>query len=186
MSLADFTRFCETYPDLIVERERNGKVTVMSPVKSGSGENEGHLSGHVYAWNLSNKKPGRVYSPSTGFLLAGEEIRSGDAVWVSNERLASFLASPDHKNRWVEAVPEFVIELRSSSDRLKALKTKMVDVWLANGVLLAWLIDPVKEVVYIYRQGEQTVEEVRDFDNSVLSGENVLPGFEFPLAELAI
>jgi Uma2 family endonuclease len=55
---------------------------------------------------------------------------------------------------------------------------------MANGVLLGWLIDPEKEVVYIYRQGQDEVEEVRNFQTSVLSGEGVLPGFVFPLVEL--
>lgn len=184
VSLEVFTKFCEKFPDLIAEREASGKVIIMSPVKSGSGENESHLSGYVYAWNLTHKKPGRVYSPSTGFLLAGEEVRCGDAVWVSNERLAPFLADPDHKDKWVEAVPEFVVELRSKSDSLKKLKRKMVKTWMANGVLLGWLVDPKKEVVYIYRQGKDEVEKVHDFENSVLSGEEILPGFEFPLVEL--
>ncbi len=184
VSLEAFTLFCEKFPDLIAEREASGKVIIMSPVKSGSGENEGHLTGYVYAWNLMNKKPGKVYSPSTGFLLEGEEVRCGDAVWVSNERLEPFFADPDHKNKWVNVVPEFVVELRSKSDGLKKLKKKMRDTWMANGVLLGWLIDPKKEVAYIYRQGQDEVEEVRDFDTSVLSGEEVLPGFVFPLAEL--
>ncbi len=55
---------------------------------------------------------------------------------------------------------------------------------MANGVLLGWLVDPKKEVVYIYRQGQEEPEEVRGFATSVLSGEEVLPGFEFPLVEL--
>lgn len=184
MSLEDFTRFCERFPDLIAEREASGKVVVMSPVKSGSGENEGHVSGYMYAWNLMNNKPGKVYSPSTGFLLAGEEVRCGDAVWVSNERLAPFVADPDHKKKWVDVTPDFVIEIRSESDRLKKLQTKMTDVWMANGVRLAWLIDPKEEVVYIYREGVKDVEAVGHFDTTVLSGEEVLPGFAFPLVEL--
>jgi len=184
VSLEAFTKFCEKFPDLIAEREASGKVIIMSPVKSGSGENESHLSGYVYAWNLTNKKPGKVYSPSTGFLLEGEEVRCGDAVWISNQRLAPFIADPDHKDKWVDAVPEFVVELRSKSDSLKKLKRKMRKTWMANGVLLAWLIDPKKEVVYIYRQGQDEPEEVRNFSTSVLSGEEVLPGFAFPLVEL--
>lgn len=184
MTLVEFTLFCERYPDLIAERESSGKVIIMSPVKSASGENESYINGYVFSWNLRNKKPGRIYSPSTGFQLAGEEIRCGDAVWISNERLAPFLADPDNRTKWVEAVPEFVVELKSTSDSINKLKKKMTDVWMANGVLLAWLIDPDKEVAYIYRQGSDDVEEVRNFDTSVLSGEGVLPGFEFPLVEL--
>ncbi len=184
MSLEEFTRFCERFPDLIAERESSGKVIVMSPVKSGSGENEGHVSGYVYAWNLMNNKPGKVYSPSTGFLLAGEEIRCGDAVWVSNEKLVPFLADPDHREKWVNVTPDFVIEIRSKSDRLQKLKTKMKEVWMANGVRLAWLIDPKEETTYIYRQGLDEVEIINDFESAILSGEEVLPGFKFPLVEM--
>jgi len=184
VSLEAFTAFCEKFPELIAEREASGKVIVMSPVKSGSGERESYLNGYVFSWNLTNKKPGRVYSPSTGFLLGDEEVRCGDAVWVSNERLENFLADPEHENKWVDAVPEFVIELRSKSDSLKKLKRKMTETWMANGVLLGWLIDPKKEITYIYRQGQDEPEEVRNFETSVLSGEEVLPGFVFPLVEL--
>ncbi len=60
----------------------------------------------------------------------------------------------------------------------------MTDTWLANGVLLAWLIDPDEEVAYIYRQGQDEPGAVRNFAASALSGEEVLPGFEFPLVEL--
>lgn len=125
-----------------------------------------------------------MYSPSTGFELSGEQIRCGDTVWVSAERIAPFLADPDHRTKWVNVCPDFVAEIRSSSDRLSKLKKKMTDVWLANGVRLAWLIDTENEVVYIYRAGRDEPEEVREFDTSVLSGEDVMPGFEFPLVEL--
>ena len=185
MSLDSFTQLCEQFPDLIAERQPSEKVSVTSPVKSGSGENEGHLSGYVYAWNLTNGT-GRVYSPSTGFLLRGKAIRCGDAAWVSAERLEPFLADPEHRYRWVDVCPEFVVELKSESDRIGKLKQKMVDTWLANGTLLGWLIDSDEEVVYIYRHGEVKPEEVREFVTSVLSGEGVLSGFVFPLAELNV
>jgi Uma2 family endonuclease len=69
---------------------------------------------------------------------------------------------------------------------LKKLKRKMLKTWMANGVLLGWLVDPKKEVVYIYRQGQAEVKEVRDFETSVLIGEEVLPGFEFSLVVLSL
>ena len=46
--------------------------------------------------------------------------------------------------------PECVIEVRSKSDNLEDLKKKM-SVWIANGTHLAWLIDPVDKVNYIFR-----------------------------------
>ena len=59
------------------------------------------------------------------------------------------------------------------------LKKKMKDVWMKNGVRLAWLIDPVKQKAYIYRT-DTAVEIVPDFDH-VLSGEDVCEGFELNL-----
>ena len=171
MDLATFTAFSEAHPDLIAEREPSGKVIIMSPVKAGSGGTESDLNYFVQHWNRSDGKPGKLYSPSTGFLLAGEQVRCGDTVWVSKERIASFLADPDHDKKWVNVCPDFVIEVRSSSDRLKPLQHKMTDVWIANGTRLAWLIDTEHEVAYIYRPGEAEPEEVRDFDRAVLGGE---------------
>ncbi len=184
LSLEDYDNFCRDYPDLLSERVTNGYINVRPLLTWQDSLIVSELRGRLYLWNRNNSKPGRVYSLSTGFLLAGEEVRCGDAVWVSNERLAPFIADPDHKDKWAKVVPDFVVELRSKSDSLSKLKHKMVNTWMANGVLLGWLVDPKDEVVYIYRQGQDEVEEVRNFDTSVLSGEEVLPGFEFPLVEL--
>lgn len=184
VSLEAFTAFCEKFPELIAEREASGKVIVMSPVKNASSENEGHLFGYLYSWNLINSKPGVVYSPSGGFLLDGDEVRCGDTSWVSNKRLAPYINKPNYRSGWIPTSPEFVVEIKSDTDRINKLKSKMTETWMANDVLLAWLIDPDEEVVYIYRQGQDQVEEVRNFETSVLSGEEVLPGFVFPLVEL--
>ena len=55
----------------------------------------------------------------------------------------------------------------------------MENAWMKNGIRLAWLIDPVREKVYIYRQGKP-VETLSGFHH-VLSGEDVCVGFEFDL-----
>lgn len=78
-------------------------------------------------------------------------------------------------------MPDFVAELISPSDGLPALKDKMVK-WRDNGVKLGWLIDPKTETVFIYR-ADGTISKVDGFDN-VLSGEDVLTGFEFALGVL--
>jgi Uma2 family endonuclease len=53
---------------------------------------------------------------------------------------------------------------------------------MANGVQLAWLIDPRSEKAWIYRAGSP-VEEVPNFE-ATLSGEQLLPGFELDLRDL--
>ncbi len=69
--------------------------------------------------------------------------------------------------------PDFVVELRSSSDSLEKLREKMQE-YVDNGVHLGWLIDPKVKQVEIYRQGQE-VEVLQS--PTTLSGENVLPGF---------
>jgi len=73
--------------------------------------------------------------------------------------------------------PDFVVELRSSSDSLKKLREKMQE-YIDNGVRLAWLIDTTKNQVEIYRPG-QDVEVLES--PTMLSGENVLSGFVLDL-----
>lgn len=58
----------------------------------------------------------------------------------------------------------------------------MTDTWIANGVRLAWLIDPKMQRAYIYRP-DQPVEECLGFDRK-LSGEEVCPGFELDLRKM--
>jgi len=60
----------------------------------------------------------------------------------------------------------------------------MTDVWIKNGVRLAWLIDPKKETTFIYR-ADGSKEELHGFDRT-LSGEDVCTGLELDLRRLRI
>ena len=53
--------------------------------------------------------------------------------------------------------PEFIIELRSKSDRLRSAQQKM-QTWIDNGVQLGWLIDPERKVVEVYRRGSDRAD----------------------------
>lgn len=177
LSKAEFVALAEKNPGLMMEREADGTVTIMSPVKKGSGKREFNLAGLFFLWHRQTGL-GEFYSPSTGFDLPNGATRSPDVAWISPERLAG--ASPDDDEAFVKIVPDFVVEIRSGTDRLKKLQAKMTDSWLANGVRLAWLIDPYEEKAYVYRTGQE-VEIESGFAGKILSGEEVLPGFELPL-----
>ncbi|MBD0264903.1 MAG: Uma2 family endonuclease, partial [Tolypothrix sp. Co-bin9] len=73
--------------------------------------------------------------------------------------------------------PDFVVELRSSSDSLKKLREKMRE-YIDNGVRLGWLLDPKNKTVEIFRL-EKEVEILES--PTTVSGEDVLPGFELNL-----
>lgn len=175
---ADFIALAKEYPELQMERERNGKITIMSPVTRGSGKREFQLNGYFFVWHQKTNL-GEFYSPSTGFDLPDGAIKSPDIAWISSERL---LELPKNGEKgFIPVVPDFVVEIRSQSDRLNKIKSKMTDTWLANGVRLAWLIDPHEEKAYIYRQNAE-VEMVEGFEGNKLFGEEVLPAFELDLA----
>ncbi len=106
-------------------------------------------------------------------------MRSPDASWVSNERWEA-LTETQQKEEFSPLSPDFVVELRSSSDSLKKLREKMQE-YIDNGVRLAWLIDTTKNQVEIYRPGQ----DVKVLESpATLSGEDVLPGFVLDLGKL--
>ncbi len=180
VSKTDFAALSNRYPKFRMEREKNGITTIMSPVKRSSGRREFSLSGYFFVWYQKNRK-GEFYSPSTGFELPDGTIKSPDVAWIAPERLT---ALPEGSEKgFISLAPDFVAEIRSESDRLKKLQDKMTDTWMANGVRLAWLIDPGEEKAYIYRQGQE-METVEGFSGKNLSGEEVLPGFVLDLSEM--
>ncbi len=176
---AELMEFCAENPELRVEMNKNGKLIIMPPVDYDGGIAESDAHGLLYNWWLQYQK-GRTFSPTTGFKLLDSSIRSADCAWASDEKIATVTSA--QRKKFAPLVPDFVMEVRSSSDRIGKLKKKMTDTWLANGVRLAWLIDPKMKKAYVYRPG-QPVEELVGFDHS-LSGEDVCPGFEFDLRKL--
>ena len=69
----------------------------------------------------------------------------------------------------------------SDSDSLKSSTLRM-EAWMENGCLMAWLINPKTEKVYVYRT-EGLVHIIEGFDKTV-SGEDTLLDFELVLKHL--
>lgn len=179
LSKEAFLQLAESHPDLRMEREPNGTTTIMSPAKKGSGRRENRLSFLLNLWNETIGK-GEVFGPNGTYDLPNGATKMQDASWISPENLS---AGDDDEESFIQTVPDFVVEIRSASDRLNKLQEKMTETWMANGVRLAWLIDPYAEKAYIYRQ-DAVPEVVTGFPGKKLSGESVLPGFELPLQEM--
>jgi Uma2 family endonuclease len=75
--------------------------------------------------------------------------------------------------------PDFVIELPSSSDRLKDAKEKM-ERWIENGAALGWLIDPCQRRVFVYsRERKPTVSSA-----DLLRGSGPVAGLTLNLSEV--
>ena len=182
LTLAEFEAFCAENRDLRIEMDKNQTLLIMPPVDIDGGIAEGKVYGYLFAWWLKTDEPGKVFSPTTGFRLPDGSVRSADGAWVTDKKFDEL--SLAERKKFASLVPDFVIELRSSSDRISVLKKKMVESWMKNGVRLAWLLDPQSEKSWIYRAG-CPVEALTGFDR-LLSGEAVCIGFELDLRKLRV
>ncbi|CDH47284.1 Uma2 family endonuclease [Candidatus Contendibacter odensensis] len=172
-----FAQLCRANPELQLERSAQGELIVMSPTGSETGLRNTQLTGQLWWWN-EQRGLGEVFDSSTGFHLPNGADRSPDAAWVSKERWFALTAA--QRRRFAPLCPDFVAELRSPSDNLESLQTKMRE-YLANGARLGWLIDTETQCVEIYRPEQPT--EVSEGPET-LNGEDVLPGFVLRLERI--
>ena len=103
----------------------------------------------------------------------GSRIRP-DALWLSPEQVAAL--PPVSENRPITVCPAFVAEIVSGTDTLPPLQRKM-DIYIANGAQLGWLIDPYRRQ-RPYLPTRHADVELLD-DPETVSGESVMPGFVF-------
>jgi Uma2 family endonuclease len=165
-----FYQLCRANRDVPLERSPRGELIIVSPVGGESGNQEARLIIKVGVWNEQTGL-GVVFSSSTIFSLPDQGDRSPDVAWVRRDRWDAL--TPDQRETFPPICPDFLIELRPRTDRLKPLQEKMQE-YLDSGLRLGWLINPQDQQVEIYRP-EQPVEVVAM--PAVLSGEAVLPGF---------
>ncbi len=91
-------------------------------------------------WWITHRR-GRVGDSSAGFYLPDGSLLSPDAAYLLPETLAK--TAKAELRGFPHICPDFVIELRSPSDRLATGMEKM-ERWIENGVKLGWLIDPMR------------------------------------------
>jgi Uma2 family endonuclease len=168
VTLEEFEQLCELNPDLALERTKDGELIAMAPAGYESSEKNSSLTADIVLWNRQTKL-GRVFDSSVGFTLPNGAIKSPDVTWIETAKLTDVPTGV----KFPTVVPDFVIELRSATDRLSDLREKMLE-YRDNGVRLGWLIDPQEKRVEIYCLDKDV--EVLEAP-ATLSGEDVLPGF---------
>jgi Uma2 family endonuclease len=168
-----FDRLCIDNPNLRLELTKNGKLIVMAPAGGESGKKNLDLGGQTWLWNRQSDL-GLAFDSSTGydFTAIGGGISSPDVSWIEKSRLEGVEIV-----KFITVVPDFVIELRSSTDNLKPLQEKMLE-YQRLGVKLGLLVNPQRKQVEIYRSGQdvEVLESPRTIDCS-----DVMPGFVLSL-----
>ena len=174
-----FAKFCALNDDLRIERNAKGEIILMPPTYGSTGSRNARINTQLGNW-AEHDDTGDYFDSSTGFKLLNGALRSPDASWISNSRLEALTS--EQRSGFFHICPDFVIELRSSSDSLTMLRAKMQE-YMDNGAQIGWLIDPIAspKQVYIYRPQAEVV--ILDEPETV-SAEPELPGFTLDLSRI--
>jgi Uma2 family endonuclease len=177
MTHKQFYEFCLANRDLRIERTATGDVIIMPPTFSDTGNRSGRVFQQLANW-ADQDATGEPFDSSSGFTLLNGATRSPDAAWIKLERWNALTA--EQQASFAPICPDFVVELRSSSDTLTNLQDKMQE-YITNGAMLGWLIDRKNRTVHIYRPNQEP--EILDNPETV-SGDPELPGFVLGMAKI--
>ncbi len=166
-------RLCAANDVLSLERTSEGAIRVHAPTGLWTSGANSEITYQLRMWWKTHRR-GRIADSDGGFYLADGSMLNPDGAYISPERMC--FRPPD--KGFPHVCPDFVIELFSKSDRLRSAKQKM-EVWVANGVLLGWLIDPYKRKVYVYGP-----EGTRTVSGDAIDGSGPVEGFRLDLAEV--
>jgi len=177
MSDDEYYEFCMANRDLNLERTAQGEIIIVPPAGAESDYESVEVAGQLREWAKRDGR-GKAFGSSVEFILPTRAALSPDAAWVSNQRLGTL--SKQQLQKFPPVCPEFVVEVMSPSDRLRAAKEKMEE-WIRAGVELGWLIHSDKETVYVYRPGLQPEQQVGILK---IAGEGPVAGFELDLTDI--
>jgi Uma2 family endonuclease len=163
-------------PDGSREELVRGVVITMPPPRFRHGKHQGRifliLDQFVNAHGL-----GQVL-PETGVITERDpdSVRGPDVVYWSFERLPR----DQEVEVYPEVAPDLCVEVLSPGEGEQRKEDKLRE-YLTCGVRMVWYVDPKNRTVSVHRPGrDELVLTAAD----MLSGEDVLPGFSCPVADL--
>ena len=171
-----FEQLCALNPEWRFEVDEHGRLVLMGSPGFESSFRALDLGAQILMW-IAAIGHGRVSGADGFYRIHGRVLRAPDVAWISGERLPQ---NRDDRERMLQLCPDFVIEVRSRTDKLPDQLDKM-QFWIDSGARLAWLIDPFDDIAYIYRP-DQEPEQLERPDT--LSGEDVLPGLTVNLSQV--
>jgi Uma2 family endonuclease len=113
--------------------------------------------------------------------------------WVKGSRVPDFMYfvssrmnlykenHPDWQDSPIILIPDLVIEIISPSDRYSDVTNK-IRKYIADGVQLIWIVDPLEKVVSVYKEDlkNRTDLDMKDW----LIGEDILVDFKIQISQL--
>lgn len=132
----------------------------------------------ILSYYVQHNGLGWVVNPEASFQCYPDDpgkVRRPDISYLSFATLPPDQEPSGH----CRVAPDLAVEVNSPNDIFEEVAQKVTE-YLAAGVKLVWVVDPLTEMVYVYWPGGGRILTNRD----QLTGEDVLPGFACPVSEL--
>jgi Uma2 family endonuclease len=154
-----------------------GKVVEMPPTGKRHGKTCAWIA-HLLITHAVEHDCGTVMSNDAGVVTERDpdSVRAPDLSFFSYDRLPK----DDDSDGYAEVVPNVVFEVRSPSERWKAVLRK-VNEYIEGGALAVCIVDPDECKVYVFRP-DAPVSELSVADELLLP--EIPPGFRVPVARL--
>lgn len=126
---------------------------------------------------VTRRGSGHLLTNDTGILVEKnpDTLRGADVIVYLRD------ATPDDlKKKYVDDLPDLVVEVISPSDRPKDVHAR-INQYRARGVPLVWEIRPAERLVWVYPQTE--FSKLLD-ETDELTGNGALPDFAVPVRAL--
>jgi Uma2 family endonuclease len=151
-----------------------GVLHRMPPPKARHGRIVSAVGRHLGNF-VAEHRLGVIYDQS-GFILERDPdtLLGPDLSFVTSDRV------PVDEDAYPELAPDLVIEVASPSQTGPSIEEK-ANLYLAAGVSLVWVIDPSRRTVHTHRADGTSLLLT---ESDVIDGEDVLPGFHLPVADL--
>ena len=160
---------------LTFERDEAGRLIVSMGPDFDSDDVGLNIVTQLTIWNVD--RGGRVLLPSTTVHLPHNDLRMPDTGWLSP---ATTARARSGERPYPHVVPDFVVEVRSSTQSLPAQQAKMA-MWMRNGVALGWLADPQTRTVWVYRPDAEPTEHI---DPAELSADPTCEGLQISFEQV--
>ena len=127
-----FLQLCKDNAELRLELTAQGELIAMLPTGSKTGLRNSVITRQLAEW-AERDGNGVTFDSSAGFSLPNGAQRSPDASWLRKARWQAL--SLEEQESFAPLCPDFVVELRSPSDAVEVLQSKMSE-YLDNGAEL--------------------------------------------------
>lgn len=157
----------------------DGKIVELPPMSSYAVRIASNLAKAIAVQTQLTPVGEAVVEQIFNLRLSLDRNRRPDVAFVSYERWPQDRPQPMEGDIW-DVVPDLMVEIISPSDKAEELLTKIREYFEA-GARQVWAIYPRERLAYLY---DSLVKLRIITDKEDLTGGDVIPGFQLPLASL--